>query len=79
MLRIALALLIATPALAQTDNTSNRVQFIPMDELEVQAGKTRVPIAYMSARGRVKFERIVKLKHDVLPKMKRTAKDVALR
>lgn len=77
-----LALALASPAVAQTegaDAQKKRVQFITMGDLDVTGGTVKVPIAYHSARGREKFARLLRLKHDVLPKLKPTAKDVALR
>lgn len=79
MLKIAALLLLAAPALAQSDTTPKKVQFINMNELGIDVGRTKVPVLYTSARGKVKFERIARLKHSVLPKMKATAKDVSLR
>lgn len=83
MLRVALALLLSTPAFAQspakTADTPKKVQFITMGDYDIESGRVKVPVAYMSARGQEKFARLVRLQHKVLPKMKATSKDVAFR
>jgi hypothetical protein len=79
MLKMAALLLLATPALAQTEATPTKVKYYKFGELDIEAGPAKVPMIYMSARGKQKWERIVRLKHSVLPKMKATAKDVTLR
>lgn len=79
MLKIAALLLLAAPALAQSDTTPKRIHYINMNELGIVSGQLKVPVLYTSARGKVKFERIARLRHSVLPKMKATAKDVSLR
>jgi hypothetical protein len=75
--------LLASPCLGQTNDKAAaetvRVKFIDMSGMDITAGPVKVPGAYISARGREQFARLVRLKRSVLPKMKATAKDVALR
>ena len=86
MLKTAAILLFAIPALAgpgygQTNPApeSARVTFIDMSEMQLSANGTKVPALYVTVEQREKFGKLLRLKRSVLPKMKATAKDVALR
>lgn len=73
--------LLAAPGLAQPDPapTSAKVKFIDMSEMVLTGEGTKVPAMFVSVEERAKFGKLLRLKRSVLPKMKATAKDVALR
>ena len=57
----------------------NKVKFYNFDDLLID-GKVRKPqILYTDARQKVRFERLLKLRRDFLPKLKNTRKDPSLR
>jgi hypothetical protein len=63
-------------AVAQPSST---VKFYNFDDLLID-GKVKKPqVLYTSAREKVKFERLLKLKKDFLPNLRATNKDPSLR
>jgi hypothetical protein len=64
------------PANAQP---SKKVKFYNFDDLLID-GKVKKPqILWVDSRQKVKFERLLKLKKDFIPKLKDTKKDPTLR
>jgi len=64
---------------AQDSSKPDKVKFYNFDDLLID-GKIRKPqVLYTDARQKVKFERLLKLKKDFLPKLKATKKDPALK
>ncbi len=58
---------------------TSKVRFYNFDDLLID-GKIRKPqVLYTDARQKVKFERLLKLKKDFLPKLKATRKDPTLK
>ena len=58
---------------------SVKTKFYNFDDLLID-GKVRKPqVLWTSARQKVKFERLLKLKRDFLPKLRSTKKDPTLR
>ena len=56
-----------------------KTKFYNFDDLLID-GKVRKPqVLYTDARQKVKFERLLKLKKDFIPKLKDTAKDPVLK
>jgi len=75
-LLILIILFFSTLVLAQ-ENTKTR--FYNFDDLLIN-GKIKKPqILYTDVRQKVKFERLLKLKKDFIPKLKATKKDLSLR
>ena len=64
---------------AQNKDKDVRTKFYNFDDLLID-GKVRKPqVLYTDARQKVKFERLLKLKKDFLPKLEDTRKDHTLR
>lgn len=58
---------------------SKKVKFYNFDDLLID-GKIKKPqVLWTDARQKVKFERLLKLRKDFLPKLKNTKKDPCLR
>lgn len=79
---IALSLLV-TPlaATAQEEGGGDDVKtkFYNFDDLLIDGQYKKPQVLYTDARQKVKFERLLKLKKEFLPKLKATAKDASLR
>ncbi len=71
----------ATPALAQDAGGGDdmKTKFYNFDDLLIDGQYKKPQVLYTDARQKVKFERLLKLKRDFLPKLKSTAKDATLR
>ena len=83
MKAIAIALLLViggspTVAIAQ-DANNTKTKFYNFDDLLIDGQYKKPKVLYTDARQKVKFERLLKLKKEFLPKLKATAKDAALR
>ena len=59
--------------------TSTKTKFYNFDDLLINGEYKKPQILYTDARQKVKFERLLKLKKDFLPKLKNTQRDPALR
>ena len=83
MKAIAVAILLAlavTPAtVSAQDDSKSKTKFYNFDDLLIDGQYKKPQVLYTDARQKVKFERLLKLKKDFLPKLKATAKDGALR
>ena len=76
---LLLLLLVASVAVAQEKNNSTKMKFYNFDDLLIN-GKIKKPqVLWTDARQKVKFERLLKLKKDFIPKLKNTKKDPSLR
>ena len=72
-------LLLSTAAYAQEKSSSTKTKFYNFDDLLIN-GKIKKPqVLWTDARQKVKFERLLKLRKDLLPKLKNTKKDPSLR
>ncbi len=56
-----------------------KTKFYNFDDLLIDGQYKKPQMLYTDARQKVKFERLLKLKKDFLPKLKSTAKDASLR
>jgi len=56
-----------------------KVKFYNFDDLLVDGKVSKPKLLYVDSRQRVKFEKLLKLKKDFLPKLKETERDPALR
>lgn len=74
---VSLAILIATSAYGQGKST--KTKFYNFDDLLINGEYKKPQVLYTDARQKVRFERLLKLKKDFLPKLKSTQKDPALR
>ena len=84
MKRLLAALLVAgflapVGAIAQDAPADSKTKFYNFDDLLIDGQYKKPQVLYTDARQKVKFERLLKLKKDFLPKLKATAKDAALR
>ena len=64
-------------SLAQNKNT--KTKFYNFDDLLINGEYKKPQILYTDSRQKVRFERLLKLKKDFLPKLKATEKDHSLR
>ena len=79
ILIIIILLSLVGTAAAQKITTPSKVKFYNFDDLLID-GKIRKPqVLWTDARQKVKFERLLKLKKDFIPKLKKTKKDPSLR
>ena len=67
------------PALSFANPSSTKTKFYDFDDLLINGEYRKPQILYTDARQKVRFERLLKLKKDFLPKLKQTEKDPALR
>ena len=77
MRKLILVLLIV-PFLLGNDESA-KTKFYNFDDLLINGEYKKPQVLYTDARQKVKFEKLLKLKKDFLPKLKSTAKDPALR
>tara|TARA_A100001011_G_C14144487_1_gene771234 strand:+ start:84 stop:344 length:261 start_codon:yes stop_codon:yes gene_type:complete len=66
-------------ATAEPKNPSSKVKFYNFDDLLINGEYKKPQVLYTDVRQKVKFERLLKLKKDFLPKLKATNKDPILR
>lgn len=84
LLALAAVFAFALPsaALAQDAPTAPsdvKTKFYNFDDLLIDGQYKKPQVLYTDARQKVKFERLLKLKRDFLPKLRGTAKDATLR
>ena len=58
---------------------STKTKFYNFDDLLINGQYKKPQVLYTDARQKVRFERLLKLKKDFLPKLKDTSKDPTLR
>ena len=77
MFIVMLLMFVSCSVAAKGDDV--KVKFYNFDDLLID-GKVKKPqVLYTDARQKVKFERLLKLKKDFIPKLKETKKDATLR
>ena len=64
---------------ASPDSAGKKTKFYNFDELLINGEYKKPQILYTDSRQKVRFERLLKLKKDFLPKLKSTQKDPSLR
>ena len=69
--------MLSSTAIPQEKNT--KTKFYNFDDLLINGQYKKPQVLYTDARQKVKFERLLKLKKDFLPKLKATEKDHSLR
>ena len=76
--KVALVLFFVLP-LASAASPDQKTKFYNFDDLLINGEYKKPQVLYTDARQKVKFERLLKLKKDFLPKLKSTNKDPSLR
>ena len=59
--------------------TSKKTKFYNFDDLLIEGQYKKPQVLYTDSKQKVKFEKLLKLKKDFLPKLKNTQKDPTLR
>lgn len=77
MLVFACFSLFSSPVPAKDSKTTTK--FYNFDDLLINGEYKKPQVLYTDSRQKVKFERLLKLKKDFLPKLKQTQKDPSLR
>lgn len=67
------------PFICLAQETSTKTKFYNFDDLLINGEYKKPQILYTDSRQKVKFERLLKLKKDFLPKLKQTQRDPSLR
>lgn len=71
------ALLVSSISFAQDKDV--KTKFYNFDDLLINGEYKKPQLLYIDTQQRVKFERLLKLKKDLLPRLKETQRDPALR
>ena len=79
MLAAALVLTVLPMGASAQEANSVKTKFYNFDDLLIDGQYQKPQVLYTDARQKVKFERLLALQKDFLPKLKATAKDAALR
>jgi hypothetical protein len=66
-------------ALSQENKSQPKTKFYNFDDLLINGEYRKPQVLYTDARQKVRFERLLKLKKDFMPKLKSTQKDPSLR
>jgi len=61
------------------EKTGTKTKFYNFDDLLINGEYKKPQVLYTDSRQKVKFEKLLKLKKDFLPKLKSTKKDPSLR
>jgi hypothetical protein len=76
---ITILMLISSHTIHAEPKTSTKTKFYNFDDLLINGQYKKPQVLYTDSRQKVKFERLLKLKKDFLPKLQNTDKDPALR
>jgi len=66
-------------AISQSKISKVKTKFYNFDDLLINGEYRKPQVLYTDSRQKVRFERLLKLKKDFLPKLKNTQKDPSLR
>ena len=66
-------------AWGEPKNNDSKTKFYDFDELLINGEYKKPQLMFIDTRQKVRFERLLKLKKDFLPKLKLTEKDPSLR
>ena len=75
----ALLVMLLPMSVSAQEGGSVKTKFYNFDDLLIDGQYQKPKVLYTDARQKVKFERLLALKKDFLPKLKAKAKDAALR
>ena len=78
-LLIIIFLLFFSSSVFANPKPSTKTKFYNFDDLLINGEYKKPQVLYTDARQKVRFERLLKLKKDFLPKLKNTQRDPALR
>ena len=67
------------PTLAYTQNKDVKTKFYNFDDLLINGEYKKPQVLYIDSHQKVRFERLLKLKKDFLPRLKETRREPALR
>ena len=67
------------PTLAYAQNKDVKTKFYDFDDLLINGEYKKPQVLYIDTHQKVKFERLLKLKKDLLPRLNQTQRDPALR
>ena len=76
---LAFLMIFANFSLANPKNPPPKTKFYNFDDLLINGQYRKPQILYTDSRQKVRFERLLKLKKDFLPNLKKTEKDPSLR
>lgn len=76
--KFALVFFLVLPFVSDA-SPDQKTKFYNFDDLLINGEYKKPQVLYTDARQKVKFERLLKLKKDFLPKLKSTDKDPSLR
>jgi hypothetical protein len=66
-------------AISSPKNSDLKTKFYNFDDLLINGQYRKPQVLYIDAREKLRFERLLKLKKDLLPRLKKTQKDPSLR
>jgi len=78
-LKALLLLILASTFVFGQDNSKGKTKFYNFDDLLINGEYKRPQVLFTDSRQKVKFEKLLKLKKDFLPKLESTKKDPSLR
>jgi len=78
ILRAILLVIICAPLSAWADSNA-KTKFYNFDELLIDGKIQRPKVLWTDTRQKAKFEKLLKLRKDLIPRLKATARDPALR
>jgi dephospho-CoA kinase len=67
------------PSLVYSQNSNVKTKFYDFDDLLINGEYKKPQVLYIDADSKIKFERLLKLKRDLLPKLQNTQRDPSLR
>jgi len=76
---LTLLLIIGTQVMAEPKSNGKKVKFYNFDDLLINGEYKKPQVLYTDSRQKVRFERLLKLKKDFLPKLLNTRQDPALK
>ena len=69
----------ANSAISKPKSSDAKTKFYNFDELLINGEYKKPQVLFIDSREKIKFERLLKLKKDFLPKLKSTQRDPVLR
>lgn len=78
MLRIVFLVMMSAPLIAWADSNA-RTKFYNFDALLIDGKIQKPQVLWTDTRQKAKFERLLRLRKDLIPRLKATAKDPVLR
>ena len=76
---LTIIVVLALTSVSVAQDKSTKTKFYNFDDLLINGEYKKPQVLYTDARQKVRFERLLKLKKDFLPKLKDTQKDPTLR